>query len=62
MRRTLPKEMVHIEKLSEGILGCNPKLTWFHEYAELVTAKKREHAMEMAALEEVEEVEDTIIG
>ena len=62
MHRTFPEEMVHIQKLIEDIPRCHPELTWFHKDAELVTAKRREHATEMAALEEAEEVEETIIG
>ena len=46
-----------------GTRFANPTLTWFHKDAELVIAKKRKHSMEMAALEEVEELlEETIIG
>ena len=36
--------------------------TWFHLHAELATAKRKEHATEMAALEEAVEVEETIIS
>jgi hypothetical protein len=63
--------MVHVGNLIEGIRGFHPQLTWFHEHAELVIKKKREHSINMAkVLEEEEEeeeseeleLEETIIG
>ena len=62
MRPTFLEEKEHIKKLILGIPGCQPQLTWFYLHAELATAKRKKHAMEMAALEEVVEVEETIIS
>ena len=57
MRRTFPKEMVHVTKLIKGTLGFHPALTWLHEYDELDQQEKRKYAEKMVELEKEEEEE-----
>ena len=56
MRRTFPKEMVHVAKLIEGLQGVVPTLEWMYEHAALASRKRRDHARKRAALKEMDGV------
>ena len=58
MRRTFPKEMVHVKKLIRRTPGCYPTLEWIEEHDELRHKEKKEHASKMAALRKEEEEEE----
>ena len=58
MRRTFPKEMVHVTELIRRTPGYYPSIEWIEENDELGHKERKGHAARMAALRKEGEQEE----